>query len=171
MQGADLVNGELEVGFDQAFERRWHRAEQVGRVVMVLFVAAGVAGLLGQGPYSHRTYRTPDNALAVDFEPVARSQTATQVTLHFNNLADAATRKLFVSTNIVEPMGLQQIIPQPLSSQAVEGGLLLTFGVPPDTRHALVRVMLQPAGVIGMEHLVARLDNHPALRWTQTIVP
>lgn len=48
MQGADKVNDELEVGFDEPFESRWSRAEQVGRVVMVLVAAAGLSGLLGR---------------------------------------------------------------------------------------------------------------------------
>ena len=171
MQGADLVNGELEVGFDQTFERRWHRAEQVGRVVMVLFVAAGLAGLFGRGPYSHRTDKTPDSSLAVDFEPIARSQTGTQVTFHFDNLTDTSTRKLFISAHVVEPMGLQQILPQPVNTQALKDGLLLTFGVPPGTHNAVVRLMLQPSGSVGLEHLMARLEGHPALPWTQLIVP
>ena len=171
MQGADLVNDELEVGFDETFERRWHRAEQVGRVLMLLFVAAGLAGVLGQGPYSHRTNWSADSALAVDFEPVARSQTGTQVTFRFSNQTDSAARQLFISTRLVEPMGLKQIVPQPIDTQAVEGGLLLKLAVPPGTQHAMVRLMLQPSGTVGVEHFEARLDGHSTLQWTQTIVP
>ena len=171
MQGADLVNDELEVGFDEVFERRWHRAEQFGRVFMVLFVAAGLAGLFGVGPYSHHTDKTSDAALAVDFEPVARSQTGTQITLHLSNLTDMPTQRLFISSHVVEPMGLQLILPQPVNTQALNDGLLLTFAVPAGTQDALVRLMLQPSGVIGLEHLEARLEGHAALRWTQLIVP
>jgi hypothetical protein len=39
MQGADTVNVEIGVGFDQPFESRWFCAEQAGRVV--LFAALG----------------------------------------------------------------------------------------------------------------------------------
>ena len=171
MQGADLVNDELEVGFDETFERRWHRAEQAGRVFMLLFVAAGLAGLLGQGPYSHRTDQSSEAALAVDFEPIARSQTGTQVTFRFANDSTSATRKLFISTLLVEPMGLKQIVPQPLDTQAVEGGLVLTLAVPPGTQHAMVRLMLQPSGIVGVEHFTARLEDNAMLVWTQTVVP
>src|ERR1700712_514997 len=85
MQGADRINDELEVGFDHIFEARWLWAERVGRVVMLLFVAAGIGGLLGRGPYSHETTTVPMSDLSVDFEPIARSQTGTQVTLHLQN--------------------------------------------------------------------------------------
>ncbi len=171
MRGADLVNGELEVGFDETFERRWHRAEQFGRIGMVLFVVAGLAGLFGVGPYSHRTNKASDSSLSVDFEPIARSQNGTQVTFHFDNLTEAATQTLFVGTRVVEPMGLQQIQPQPVSTEALKDGLLLTFGVPSGTRGAVVRLMLQPSGIVGLQHLVARLAGHPTLEWTQLIVP
>ena len=170
MQGADLVNDELEVGFDQTFERRWHRAEQAGRVVMVVFVAAGLVGLFGRGPYSHRTDRTSDAGLAVDFEPVARSQTSTQVTFHFDNPAGSPVRRLFIGAHVIEPMGLQQILPQPVSTQALDGGMMLSFGVPAGMRDATVRLILQPAG-IGVEHLQARLEGRSVLHWTQFVVP
>lgn len=74
MQGADRVNGELEVGFDQTFERRWRWVERGGYVFLGLFVAAGLAGLFGHGPYNHRTRTTPELGLTVDFEPITRSQ-------------------------------------------------------------------------------------------------
>ena len=170
MQGADKVNDELEVGFNEAFEKRWFRAEQIGRVVMVVFVAASLAGLLGRGPYSHQTEKSDDLSLAVDFEPVARSQTGTQVTFHLKNATDQPALTLFIGEKLVEPMGLGRILPQPIKTQAVRGGLLLTIAVPPDTADARVRLMLMPVD-IGEENLVARLGDHPALHWTQVVVP
>lgn len=170
MQGADRINEELEVGFDETFEKRWLRAEQAGRVFMVLFIAAGLAGLLGRGPYSHRTERIADSALAADFEPVTRSQSGTQVTFHLDNPTDPPTLDLFIGTKLIEPMGLQRILPEPVRTRAVQDGLLLTVAVPPRTHDATLRLMLQPVG-IGPEELVARLEGHPTLHWTQIVVP
>ncbi len=170
MQGADKINGELEVGFDEAFEKRWRRAEQGGRIVMVAFVAASLAGLLGRGPYSHETKKLDDLSLAVDFEPVARSQTGTQVTFHLKNSTDQPTLNLFIGSTMLEPMGLQRILPQPALTQASSGGLMLTIAVPPHTADASVRLMLMPID-IGPKTLVARLDGHSSLHWTQVIVP
>ena len=170
MQGADRVNEELEVGFDQPFEKKWLRAEQVGRVVMVLFVAASIAGLLGRGPYSHSTQKSADASTAVDFEPVARSQTGTQVTFHINNESGAPSVNLFIGAKLIEPMGLLHILPQPVSTHAVPGGLLLTVAVPAHTHDAAVRLMLMPVG-IGPEYLVAQQEGHDVLHWTQFVVP
>ena len=170
MQGADRVNDEIEVGFNQRFERGWVQAERIGRVVMLILAAAGLAGLLGRGPFSHRTRGTDASALAVDYEPVARSLTSTQVTFHVANPGPDGTVGLFIGSNTVEPMGLQRIEPQPLETQAVPDGLRLTLAIPPGTHDALIRMMLQPASP-GPHQLIAQLDGHEALRWTQFVMP
>lgn len=69
---------------------------------------------IGQQPKSHLTETSPVFGLAIDFEPIARAQASTQVTFHFNNNSGAPALSLFVSSNMVEPMGLQRIFPQPL---------------------------------------------------------
>ena len=170
LRGADPVNGELEVGFDQAFERRWLFAERLGRIIMLLIVGVAIAGLLGRGPYSHESEKNSDGSLTVDFEPVARSQTGTQVSFHIDNPTASPTLDLFIGSTAVEPMGLQRILPQPLNTQAVEGGLKLTIAIPPGAHDAVVRLMLAPLGM-GPNELRARLEGHPLLRWTQFVVP
>jgi hypothetical protein len=169
-RGADPVNDELEVGFDQRFERGWALAERIGRLLMIAFVAAALGGFLGRGPFSHRTTSQPGSSLSVDYEPVARVQTATQITFHIDNDTAASTARLFIDTRLVEPMGLQRILPQPLAEQTAGGGLVLTLAVPAGTRDAHVRLIVQPAG-IGIVHLSAHLQDRPALHWTQIIVP
>ena len=170
MQGADRINDELEVGYDEGFETRWLRAEQIGRVVMVLFVGAGLAGLLGRGPFSHRTEQTAESALTVDFEPIARSQAPTQVTFHIDNPTDAPTLDLLIGTNSVEPMGLQRIMPEPAATKAVTDGLVLTLAIPPGTKNTEIRLMMQPSS-LGPNQLVARLEGHAPIRWTQFVMP
>jgi hypothetical protein len=170
MQGADRVNEELEVGFDEKFEQRWLWGQRVGRVVMVVFTLAGLAGVLGRGPYSHRSLESASSGLKVDFEPIARSQTGTQVTLHLSNPTLSPTEDIFLSDNAVEPMGLTQIIPAPELIATVANGLLLTVAVPPGTQDAKLRLMLMPVG-IGQNELVARLNGGSPLHWQQLVLP
>ena len=133
IQGADRINDEVEVGFDDAFETRWLYAARVGRIIMVLFTAAGLAGLMGQGPFSHRTVKSIESGLAIDFEPVARAQAGTQVTFHLDNQTGNPLMDLFISTNVVEPMGLQHALPEPVGTKVVKDGIVLTVSVPPGT--------------------------------------
>jgi hypothetical protein len=170
MQGADRINDEFEVGFNAAFERSWARAEWVGRIVMVVFIAATLAGLLGRGPYSHDTVKSDASGLAIDFEPIARSQAPTQVTFHLSNPTDDPAMTLFISTNVIEPMGLHSILPQPIAAKPVQNGLLLTFDVPPGTKDSMVRLQLEP-NTIGDNQLAARLEGHQTIKWDQYVVP
>ena len=170
MQGADRVNDEFEVGFDSHFEQRWRRAELTGHATMALFLVAALAGLFGRGPLSHHTAGSAASGMTVDFEPVARSQTATQVTLHLANPTQSPTLDVFIGSNSVEPMGLRRIVPEPVDRRVVDGGMVLSVAVPPGTRDGELRLMLQPTA-LGPNQLVARLAGHAPLRWTQFVAP
>lgn len=65
-RGAAPVNGDLEVGYDERFERRWYDCQIVALPCMATFLLACLAGLLGGGPYSHRTAASPDATLHAD---------------------------------------------------------------------------------------------------------
>lgn len=169
-RGADPVNDELEVGFNQHFEESWHRAELIGRVVIVLVIAAGLAGLFGRGPFSHDSARLPDGSLSSDFEPVARLDTPTQVTLHVHPPLGSDSVRIRLSSTVIEPLSLQTVQPQPAQESAEHGDLILRIAVPKGADEMLIRLHLQPA-VLGMESLYAALDRGPNLTWSQFVVP
>lgn len=171
MRGADPVDEEFEVGFNADFELRWHRAEQAGRVVMAAFVAAALAGLLGRGPFSHAHARAKDGSLGVDYEPVARFGTPTQITLHLHNATDTArAATVFLSPHVIEPMGGARAMPRPEAAAASGGGLVLRIRLAADQHDALVRLDAHPTA-IGPVQLQAQVDGGAVLRWTQFIVP
>ncbi|MGI3776068.1 MAG: hypothetical protein ACRYGC_02145 [Janthinobacterium lividum] len=170
LRGADRVNDELEVGYDLVFERRFHYAEIAGRAFLFLVVALALSGLLGRGPLSHESVRTPGGGPSADYEPVARYDTPTQVTLHLHPAPGQSTTTVVVDTGFIEPMGLTALQPTPLSSAAHRGGLALTFGVQPTKADTLVRLELKPS-VVGPVSMSATVDGAPPLSWTQVILP
>ena len=170
MQRAELVDDEFQVGFDSDFEQRWHKAELAGRIVMILVTAAALLGLLGQGPFSHRTVGAPGDALSVDFEPVARHSTPTQVTVHMHPPADAATVDLLLDSHFIEPMGMLRTSPRAIHEATDGGGLRLTFAVPAGAKDQMVRIVTQP-NQIGEIALSAAIAGGPAIHWSQFILP
>lgn len=177
-RGAGLFNEEVEVGYDIGFEARWHRIETVGQVLMLAGVLAAASGLLGRGPLSHRTVRSPRASLTVDFEPLARYGTTTLVTIHFVvpvQRSDATSdvghypARLRVSDRFVEPMGLQNIFPAPLESAPAGGDIRYTFMLPQGADTGVVRFVLKPSKS-GSQHLTARLGTE-TVSWTQWVVP
>ena len=181
MRGADAgLDEDIEVGFDAGFERHWHKAETVGHGIMALFVVAGLAGLLGRGPFSHRTVVAADHALSVDYEPMARVGTGTQVTLHLSGLAGGRIRApappgtvavgLSFDSAVVDPMGLQGLYPNPAESVPGQGSIDYVFDVAEGEPDALVRLMFKPTQV-GPVHLWVRQNGGPAVAWTQWVLP
>jgi hypothetical protein len=178
LRGADPVNNELEVGYNAAFESRWRHVELTSHAFMALIVAAALAGLFGRGPLSHRTHQTDDGRLAVDFEPITRYGTSTQITLHLSPDPAAmgdqrevthGTARVVLNSALVEPMGLQQVIPRPESTEAVGGGIAFVFNLAPLGQRATVRFVVKPNDV-GPIHLDAR-QGATRLGWTQFVLP
>lgn len=173
VMGAEPVNDELEVGFDSRFERRWHVYEIAGRVAMTIVVAAGLAGLLGSGPYSHRTLHFAAGRLAaIDFEPIARFGSPTQVTFHLRTQADPATLapvELRLSSNVVEPFGLQTSLPEATRQRAAQGDVVMTFPVA-GSDDDLIRIIGKPTQ-FGLIRMFAQVGDGPRLAWTQFVLP
>ena len=168
LRGASAVNDELEVGFDEKFEIDWSRLERVGRVAMSLLVVAGLAGVLGGGPLDHARAGRPGSG-AVDYQPVARWSTATQLTLHLPPSATDATMVVTLSNGFVEPFGLQGIDPRPLSERSDRGNLQLTMAVRGGGVDNLVRVHGKPAQ-IGPIALRVRMGATP-LSFSTFVLP
>ncbi len=173
VMGAEPVNDELEVGFDSRFERRWHRYEIGGRILMTLVVVAGLAGLLGSGPFSHRTLHFASGRLAaIDFEPITRFDTPTQVTFHLRTAANPALATpvdLRLSSNIVEPFGLQHALPAASFQRASHGDIVLKLPVA-DSDDDLIRIIGKPTQ-FGLIRMFAQVDDGPRLTWIQFVLP
>ena len=169
IQGAERVNDELEVGYDARFEGRWHYAELIGRLFMFLVLVAALCGFLGRGPFSHRTITNGIGRLAVDYEPVARFGTATQITLHIHQVA-ADQQKVILSSTFLEPFGLSQIYPQPVAELPNGGGLTLEFATPAHPGDAEIRFQVTPSQV-GPVHLSLQVGDGERLQWSQFVLP
>jgi hypothetical protein len=178
IRGAAPVNNELEVGYDAAFESRWRHAELVSHVCMAVIVAAALSGFFGRGPLSHRTHQSEDGRLAVDFEPIARYGTSTQITLHLSpdvlsvgalSGLKPGTAHVVLSSALIEPMGLQQVIPGPTSSEASGGGIGLVFNIPAGQSRAEIRFVTKPNDVGPIRLDVSQGNTH--LSFTQFVLP
>lgn len=146
MRGADAVNDKFEVGFNQHFEPRWHRAEIAGRLLLTP-VARAMLGLLGRGSYGRNRHASADGVLAVDLEPIARHGTATTNTADLHVPPDGDEVRLLVSQSMVEPLGLQHATPLPARAVVTDKGSWLYWPVPPGQSEVLIQLVLKPGAV------------------------
>ena len=161
---------ETKAGFYPDFEKGWHRAELVGRAVMLLAVGATLAGLLGGGPVSLWTRKVKTGDLEVEHAPVVRFGTPTGLTIRATAAPGQDKVAITVPASIVESYGLQSVFPQPLEWMAGERDIRMVFPVQPGAHGATIQVGGMPAGS-GLMRLSARLNDGPALRWSQTVLP
>lgn len=185
LRGADAVNGELEVGYNEQFESRWHATQIVGLICMVVFLSACAAGVFGRGVFSHRSKASADGSLHVDYEPVAREGTGTQVTFHVSNMRDKAVPVvIYVSSHAAEPLGLDHTLPLAQSAVISDHGLLFRFMIGAHQADSKIRFATMPTA-FGVAHVRAwrvadtsladsqdpTPDPAATVEWSQVIVP
>ncbi len=149
------VADELAVGEDLEFQRRWWKFERATWIFFGILVSLDLAGVFGRGPAAKAHMATPDGAMRMNYERVERFSTPSILTIHFG--PDAVRNgaiKLWVSDSIVQTLGNQRVIPQPVTSKMGDGGILYTF--PSSPKSNSVEFALQPADP-GFSHFTIRL--------------
>ncbi len=171
LRGASLINDDFEVGFDARFEAAWSRVEKGGRIVMFLAVLAGLAGFLGAGPFDHaRVGDLGSTRGAVDFEPIARFGTATQITLHLPPDTAGRVASVHLSKGFVEPMHVEDGVPRAALQLAEDGGLVAMVRSVRTPEHNLIRFVGKPS-TLGLVPLRITVGDGPPLRFSVFVLP
>ena len=152
------IGNDLAVGEDLEFQRKWWRFEKVVWVIFVVIVLLDLAGVFGRGPAANAHARTGGGTMIVDYERIERFSTPSILTIHFGPSAvkDGKFIQLWVSDVVVNELGNQRIVPQPVSSVIGNGGILYTFASTPLPDS--IDFALQPANP-GMYHLKMRIPG------------
>jgi hypothetical protein len=139
------VDGEVAVGEDLDFQRKWWRFENVAWVVFTLIIVLDLSGLFGRGPLAKAERRSLDGAIDVKYERIERTDSPSILTVQFAQSAITSGKiKLYVSESLVKALGTQRVIPAPLETVVGDGGLTYTF--PSSRPPATVDLALQPSG-------------------------
>lgn len=122
------IEGDVAVGEDLEFQRKWWRFEKIIWTFFVVVLIADLSGLLGRGPLANADRQTGDGVLRVKYERVQRENTSSIMTIlpQESAMHDGKLR-LFVSNSILDKFGAQRVIPQPETSSVGDGGVTYTF--------------------------------------------
>jgi hypothetical protein len=107
--------------------------------------------------------------MSVDFEPVARHGTPTQVTLSLPVEPGPGLVAVEFPTLLADSMGLQMVLPRPSQQEAGPDTLGMSFAASPGQHRISVRLTLKP-DTVGPVRLSARLGQR-SLEWTQVVLP
>ena len=163
------TSNKLAVGEDIEFQRRWWRFETIIWPILMLIVLADVLGVFGRGWLSKAQAETPDHAMKLDYERVARASTPSIMTFRFDAEAIHNGRiSLFVSDSVVKPLGAMRISPQPALSTIGGDGITYTFSA--NKAPASVQIELQPS-FPGPHQFRVQLEGSGAITRSIFVVP
>lgn len=115
----------LQLSEDVYRGRRAARSDTVTWVVLLIIMAAIAAGVFGRGPVSHATARSRAGLLELDHERFERYGAFTRLTLRI--VRSATPVEVIVSTDYLDAVHLQRIVPAPVSERRVPGGVAYQF--------------------------------------------
>jgi hypothetical protein len=163
------VNNELAVGSDLEFQGRWENLENVVWIFLSIFLLLSFAGLFGRGPLAKAKVRAPDGSMQVSYERFQRFSTPSVFTIEVSPASvQNGQVQLWVSDELVKPLGNQRIIPQPEKSQIGNGGITYTF--PASETSGSIEFQSQPAA-IGKSELKMRIPGSAELDLNIYVMP
>src|SRR5215217_6791280 len=111
--------GEVEVGFDLDFERRYYRLQRIIWVLIAAALLAGLAGVFGRGPLATTMRRSPDGTLRLSYERLApfRTPSAMSIEASGSSLASGELR-VRIPRQLLERLRVQRVVPEPTRVEA-----------------------------------------------------
>lgn len=116
---------ECPIQEDTRFQHVTWQVERLGWVLMALIVVAAVAGLFG-GPTTRREARDQSGRVQIEYQHFQRHLDPTALRLK----VDAQGQSLFeltIGQQLAQAFEIRSVIPEPIETQAHDGGLLMKF--------------------------------------------
>lgn len=163
------VNDEIAVGSDLEFQRSWWKFERIAWIVLLVIIGLDIAGVFGRGPVAKARIQAPDRSYTIKYERIERYSTPSILTIEFTPAAITSGKiQLWADDELLKGLGNERVIPQPESSEIVNGGILYTFpaAAPADS----VEFALSPKSP-GVCHLKLGVPGHSQVELAIYIVP
>jgi len=122
--------GSIEIGEDLEFQQRSWTVQRIGWVVMMLIVAAALAGVFGGGPVSNA--RAGDaNLLSVDYQRFARLESPEKITFNVGRAAAGGSSSvdLWIDRGWLAKHDINAIVPEPSDTRVTQDRVIYRFDV------------------------------------------
>jgi hypothetical protein len=164
-------HGDLEIPEDLPFQRREWLIERVAWAVMALLIAAALLGLFGTGPLSRTTAGDKAGPLWLEYERFARLLAPAPLRVHLGPGAERdGIVRVWIDRRYIDSLELQQVTPQPDSTEVGVERLIFTFRRADGEGAAAITFNMRPSRV-GILFGHVGLVNGPALSLQQFVYP
>jgi hypothetical protein len=169
--GVSRVGGEVEVGYDSAFEDKWWKFEMSSWVALIIFLAAALLGVLGRGLLSKAQVISSDGSFKVKYDRVVHFRTPAEITIEFGPAAvHNNSAQFWVGQTFFKQLKLQGILPAPLQQAPNGAGMLLDFPVSTNAPRQSVSLRLEPSSVGAFNSEVAAPGGN-SVRFSTLVLP
>ena len=168
-ESVPMVSGELAVGEDLEFQRKWWRFERIVWLIFLGILICDVLGLFGRGWLANKRLTTSDGILTLQYERIERASTPSLMTLDFGPRAlHNGKIELYVSDSLIKNLGTQRIAPEPAVSTLGDGGI--TYIVPATRAPALMQIEMEPSHP-GLHHFRIQAEGSDPIDASIFVVP
>src|SRR5687767_1206363 len=119
--------GDLDVGQDLKFEKRWWVIERSGWAVIALLLFAALLGFLGPGPLTKKTAGTRGGALWLEYHKFERYQAPVDLRVQLAPEPAKDTVRLWIDRSYIEAVQIESVEPQPESVEMAGNRFVYTF--------------------------------------------
>ena len=152
----------LQIQDDIRYHRRSWRIQRLGWGVMMLVVAAALAGFLGHGPLSRSSTGHADSSVRLEYERFTRYQDPQTLRVHLSARATAAEyTRVSISREFLDDSKIEAIVPHPEAQEIAHGRVVYVFRVTERGAPTVVSFTLS-AQRIGPVRGVIRLEGPAA---------
>jgi hypothetical protein len=158
--------GDLEIDQHLSIQAFSWRLQQIGQVLMVLFIGAALLGYFGSGPKSRTTVGDPSR-LSVEYD---RFERRTQESALIVRLGPQPTGRasLWFDERYVAAQPFLGVLPEPEGVEILEGRLVVTLRV--SGARSTIRIVTKPEAIGSLRGRMGILGG-PEVAFTQFVYP
>ncbi|MCI0747666.1 MAG: hypothetical protein L0Y58_19855 [Verrucomicrobia subdivision 3 bacterium] len=163
--------GELEVGQDLKFERRWWKFERTGWILLALVLLFAILGYLGPGPLTKHVAGTRGGPLWLEYHRYERYHAPVDLRVHIGAVAARGKElQLWIDREYVDAVSMEDVEPQPESVELKNERFVYTFKVSETPRTAKILFQFKPNKFGKTPGRLGIVDG-PEVRFTHLFYP
>jgi hypothetical protein len=108
-------------------QRREWRVERAGWIAIGALLVAALAGAFGPGPLTHRTARSVDASLELDYYTIERREAPVELRFRLKSDAAGGAVQLRLPQSLVDVVSIESLTPPPLAIEADDGAVVYSF--------------------------------------------
>jgi hypothetical protein len=163
--------GELDIGQDLQFEKRWWKIERTGWTIILLVLIAALLGFLGPAPLTKKIAGQRNGPLWLEYYPFERYQAPVELGVQVRpGAVNEKVIRLWLDRHYVEAIEIEHIDPEPESVEIAGDRFVYTFKASDLRQNAKIMFHLEP-NKFGKARVRLGLVDGPEIAFTQFIYP